>query len=168
MKLIVSPLVHVQNAIGTHRPSHILTLISPDAPAVVYDGLNTGCHLTLRFNDITAPQDGLTAPSPEMIHALLDFANTWDYRAPMLVHCLAGISRSTAAAYILACRAAGPGAESKIAARLRSASGSATPNALMVALADDILSREGRMVTAIAAIGRGEEAAHGSCFEFPV
>lgn len=38
----------------------------------------------------------------------------------------------------------------------------------MVQLADDLLSREGRMVDAIDAIGRGAEAAHGEPFEFPI
>lgn len=165
MKLIVSPLAGVPSAIETHRPSHVITLISPDAPGVVYDGIEKDRHLTLRFNDITASQEGLVAPSAGLIQGLLDFAGRWDRRAPMLLHCFAGISRSTAAAYILACHAAGPGTETEIATRLRRASGSATPNALMIALADEILRREGRMAAAIAAIGRGEEAAQGSCFQ---
>ena len=166
MKLVVSPLAGLQNALAAHKPSHVITLISPDAPAVVCDGIHH--HLTLRFNDIAAPQDGLVAPNTETLQALLAFAPGWDRSAPMLVHCFAGISRSTAAAYILACDAAGLGQEAKIAARLRRASGSATPNALMVALADNILRRDGRMVAGIAAIGRGEEAAQGSCFDFPL
>lgn len=165
MKLIVSPLADVPRALETHRPSHVITLISPDAPSVVCDGIDKECHLTLRFNDIAALQEGLVAPSVEMLQALLNFATKWDRRAPILVHCFAGISRSTAAAYILACHAAGPGSEAEIAARLRGASTSATPNALMVALADGILRRAGRMTAAIAAIGRGAEAAQGSCFE---
>lgn len=166
MKLVVSPLAGLQNALEAHKPSHVITLISPDAPAVVCGGIHN--HLTLRFNDIAAPQDGLVAPNADTVQALLTFAQGWDRSAPLLVHCFAGISRSTTAAYILSCEAAGPGHEVEIAARLRRASGSATPNALMVALADDILRRDGRMVAGIAAIGRGEEAAQGSCFELPL
>jgi predicted protein tyrosine phosphatase len=54
--------------------------------------------------------------------------------------------------------------EDEIALVLRRASPSATPNARLVAIADDILGRNGRMVTAIAGIGRGEDAFEGTPF----
>jgi hypothetical protein len=38
----------------------------------------------------------------------------------------------------------------------------------MVRLADDLLARGGRMVTAIDAIGRGADAPHGAPFDLPV
>ena len=67
----------------------------------------------------------------------------------------------------MACEA-NAGIEPEIAAELRRRAPFATPNRLMVAIADDILSRSGRMVDAIAAIGRGAEAPHGEPFDFPV
>jgi predicted protein tyrosine phosphatase len=76
----------------------------------------------------------------------------------------AGISRSTAAAYIAACALAPEHDETTIATSLREASPSATPNARFVTLADDILNRRGRMVDAIRAIGRGTEAMEGTPF----
>lgn len=79
----------------------------------------------------------------------------------MLIHCFAGISRSTAAAYILACHFGAPGQEDSIANTLRRASPAATPNNLMVALADDLLNRDGRMIAAIRSIGRGADAFEG-------
>jgi predicted protein tyrosine phosphatase len=51
-----------------------------------------------------------------------------------------------------------------IARRLRDASPYATPNPRLIALADDILGRRGRMVDAIASIGRGEMAIEGNPF----
>ena len=86
---------------------------------------------------------------------------------PLLIHCWAGISRSCAAAYILACDR-NPGHEQEIAVDLRRRAPFATPNRLMVQLADDMLVRGGRMVDAIDAIGRGAEATWGEPFRLPV
>ena len=86
----------------------------------------------------------------------------------MLVHCWAGVSRSMAAAYILLCDRAGPGYELEIARALRARASHASPNTLMVRLADEALTRERRMVEAIESIGKGELVPEGSCVAFPV
>ena len=79
---------------------------------------------------------------------------------PIVIHCYAGVSRSTAAAYITACALKSDADEAAIAQQLRRASPTATPNAHLVALADRILARDGRMSAAIKQIGRGAD-----CFE---
>jgi predicted protein tyrosine phosphatase len=99
---------------------------------------------------------------------LIDFERSWNAHAPMLVHCWAGISRSMAAAYTILCDRAGPGSEFEIARKLRSRAAHAYPNALIVELADRALGREGRMIEAVASIGRGEIVAEGCCVEFPL
>ena len=82
----------------------------------------------------------------------------------MVVHCWAGISRSTAAAFI-AVSALNPQRDvAELARTVRALSPSATPNARLVALADDMLSRGGTMVDAVRAIGRGAFAAEGDPF----
>ena len=86
----------------------------------------------------------------------------------MLVHCWAGISRSMAAAYTLLCDRVGPGYEFDIARALRARAAHACPNALIVALADRALGRGGRMIEAVAGMGRGEIVAEGCCVEFPL
>lgn len=160
MKLIVCPLAYLDAALAS-QPSHVLSLISPDAelPTIV-----PSQHLVLRFNDISGPTEGLTEPSRADIEKLIAFASTWHGPAPFLVHCWAGISRSPAAAYIIACARGADGEEQKQAPALRHASPQATPNPLMIALADDILNRSGRMIQAIASIGRGCEAGQGDTF----
>jgi predicted protein tyrosine phosphatase len=89
---------------------------------------------------------------------------TWDRRAPVVVHCFAGISRSTAAAFSGLCAVRPDLDEAEIAWRLRSRSPQATPNLRIVTLADLILGRGGRMVRAVEAIGRGSEAVEGTVF----
>jgi predicted protein tyrosine phosphatase len=82
----------------------------------------------------------------------------------MVVHCYAGISRSTAAAFIALCVARPERDEREIARALRAAASFANPNPRLIALADDLLHRHGRMVQAIAEIGRGELAFEGVPF----
>jgi predicted protein tyrosine phosphatase len=52
--------------------------------------------------------------------------------------------------------------EADIARDIRTRSPSATPNIRLVRLADDLLGRQGRMVSAVEAIGRGREAFEGT------
>ncbi|MFE9083896.1 tyrosine phosphatase family protein [Brevundimonas sp. NPDC003935] len=164
MKLIVAPLHDVAGLVASHRPSHLISLASPrhvDAPLA-----DAPPHrLDLRFNDIAAPREGLVPPTEADIAALLAFAEGWDGTRPLLIHCWAGVSRSTAAAYVIACARSEPGREQAWAARLRVAGPTATPNPLIVALADRLLNRDGAMVRAVAAIGRGIETAWGAPFE---
>lgn len=113
----------------------------------------------MSFHDTDGPRAGLVAPSRADIAALIAFGRDWDETAPLLVHCQMGISRSTAAALILAAAARPAMPEAECAARLRTASPCATPNPLMIALADDLLGRSGRLVAAARAIGRGADYA---------
>jgi predicted protein tyrosine phosphatase len=121
-------------------------------------------HLVLGMDDISAPMDGYVMPGDEHVRRLIDFARGWDRRKPMVVHCYAGISRSTAGAYVAACALNPYRDEAAIAHELRRASPTATPNARIVSLADSLLGRAGRMMAAIDAIGRGEMAYEGIPF----
>ena len=164
MTLIVSPLHEVGTVLATRRPSHLVTLGSPGGP--VANVRHAGPRLRLAFHDIAAPRPGLTPATVDDIERLLAFARGWTGDRPMLVHCWAGVSRSPAAAYIIACDRAPPGEEARLAANLRAAAPFATPNPLLVALADRLLRRGGAMVEAIGAIGRGAEVGLGSSFTF--
>jgi predicted protein tyrosine phosphatase len=108
--------------------------------------------------------DGYVPPGGEHVEKLIEFVTGWKRTAPLVVHCFAGISRSTAGAYVAAC-ALNPGRdETTIAQALRLASPTATPNARIVALADGLLNRKGRMIAAIESIGVGSFASEGTPF----
>jgi len=117
-------------------------------------------HLFIGMSDITTHQDGHILPAHAHVLQLLEFARAWNRRAPLLIHCYAGVSRSTAAAFIAACALTPDRNEAELAQLIRQRSPTATPNARLVEIADQILSRHGRMSAAIAAIGRGAD-----CFE---
>jgi predicted protein tyrosine phosphatase len=169
MTLLVCPLSQLDAARALHRPSHLVSLLSPTTPAEAWPepGANDTC-LRLAFHDIAEPREDLIPPDAAQVEQLLVFAAGWDVARPMLVHCWAGVSRSTAAAFIIACQRAPERSESEIAQALRSAAPYATPNPLLVALADSALDRAGRMSAAIAAIGRGADAFEGALFELPL
>jgi predicted protein tyrosine phosphatase len=81
-----------------------------------------------------------------------------------LIHCWAGISRSTASAFAALCILRPSADEIELAQELRAASPSATPNRLITTQVDRLLGRKGRMLKAVEQIGRGANAYEGSPF----
>jgi predicted protein tyrosine phosphatase len=134
---------------------HVVSLLGDEAnierpPAIVPEN-----HLWLRLHDIAEPLNGYIVPDEAHVADLLSFVRRWDRRAPLVVHCYMGISRSTASAFATVCALNPHRAEDGIAEALRAASPTATPNIRIVSLADRLLGRGGRMVAAIETIGRG-------------
>ena len=125
-------------------------------------------HLVLAVDDITMPMDGYTAPAHEHVQRLINFVAAWDRKAPMVMHCFAGISRSTAGAYVAACALNPERDEMQIAWDIRRASRTAQPNARIVSIADRLLKRDGRMIRAIETIGPGHAAAEGDPFQLDI
>jgi predicted protein tyrosine phosphatase len=121
-------------------------------------------HLILSVDDIVDHADGYTVPAEEHVGRLIDFARAWDRTTPMVVHCFAGISRSTGAAFTAACALNPKRDEAEIARAIRSASPTAQPNARIVGIADRLLNRNGRMVRAVEALGPGAIASEGEPF----
>lgn len=157
----VCSLSKIGDTVAATGASHLLTLINATTPVPRPDSIPEENHLFLGFNDIVEPMEGMTPPSLDHVIALIDFAKSWDRDKPMVVHCFAGISRSTAAAYIIACALNPERDEAELAAALRAQSPTATPNARLIRFADAHLDRDGRMIRAIEAIGRGEDAFEG-------
>jgi predicted protein tyrosine phosphatase len=155
MDLICCPKTSVAEVCREHLPSHVLTFASPGTPQ---PSLPAGpAHLHLAFNDIAEPRAGLVPPAEAHARDLVDFGRSWNGAQPLVVSCEAGISRSTAALFIIACDRRPDMAEQALAERLRAAAPCATPNPLLVSLADRILGRQDRMILAAAAIGRGAD-----------
>ncbi len=69
----------------------------------------------------------MSCPADSHVRELLEFVGGWDRAAPLLIHCFAGVSRSTAAAFISACALAPRRDEGEIALALRAASALARP-----------------------------------------
>lgn len=158
----------VGETVAAARAARLVTLLNAGTPFERPATIEPANHLFLSMNDITEEQDGLVAPGREHVETLLAFVRRWDRSTPLVVNCFAGISRSTAAAYVAAAALAPSRDEAELAQTLRRLSPSATPNLRLVRHADAILGREGRMVAAIQAIGRGTDAYEGTPFALPL
>lgn len=152
----VCPVSAVQDVLAQTRARYLITVINEHMMLETPRGILADDHLRLACNDIIAPQPGLVCPSAEHVAELIGYVRRWNHGGPLVVHCFAGISRSTAAAFIALCALNPQTPEPLIASRLRSASPTAAPNRLLVELADEALGRDGRMVGAIDEIGAGD------------
>jgi predicted protein tyrosine phosphatase len=160
----VCSLARLHETIEDTGARHIVSLLGEEDRILLPARVPAENHLWLQLHDITLPMDGYISPQTEHVERLVAFVRLWDRSTPIVMHCYAGISRSTAAAFVSAC-ALNPGRDELVIAQaLRRASPTALPNSRIVALADCFLRREGRMVAAIDAIGRGIPAGEGQPF----
>jgi predicted protein tyrosine phosphatase len=165
--IYVAPLSLVETTAAGARVSHLVTLINGETLISTPPGIGPDRPLKLAMNDICEPQPGLVVPCEEHVADLVRFSLAWDRQAPLLIHCWAGISRSTAAAFISLCALNPDVEELEVAQALRRASPTAYPNRRLVALADEALSRRGRMMAAVEHIGRGRIAEEAEVFALP-
>jgi len=155
MSIIVCPLSRAPVLARERRPSHVVSLLDPGTPFPLLSGYDHKRHFCLEIHDIEAESAGLDALCDKRMRRILDFVGGWGRDEPILIHCYAGISRSTATAFITACAHNPSADEEEIALALRAASSSASPKRRFIALADAELGRNGRMSRAIDKIGRG-------------
>jgi predicted protein tyrosine phosphatase len=144
--------------------SHVLTVMARVEQVQRPESVRPENHLRVAMDDITEQMDGFVAPSDSHIEQVLAFVRGWDRGAPLVVHCYAGISRSTASAFAAACMLNPHRNEMEIAQKLRAASPIASPNRLIVSLADKALGRDGRMIRALESIGPATMMVEGKPF----
>jgi predicted protein tyrosine phosphatase len=94
----------------------------------------------------------MVVPERHHVEAILDFGTVLARATPkdhLLIHCHAGVSRSTAAMAMLFAQAAPQESEDRIMRRLERVRPQAWPNSRMIAFADDLLGRKGRLREAV-------------------
>jgi predicted protein tyrosine phosphatase len=153
--IYVCPLSRLSDTVEQSGARHIVTLINNDTLVTRPSHIDPLNHLHLGIHDICDPAEGMICPSTEHVEELIGFMRRWNREAAVVIHCYAGIRF---------CAVRPDLDEAEVAVRLRRGSPEATPNARIVAIADTILGREGRMTRAVAGIGRGVDAAEGSVF----
>ncbi len=168
-RLHVCSLPRVEEVTRASGARSLLTLLSPTGVVVERpDAIAPERHLVVGLSDIVEARDGHTLAAEHHAAQIIAFFRTWDRVDPLLIHCYAGVSRSTAAAFIGVCALAPHRKEAEVASQLRRASPTATPNTRLVALADDALGRGGRMVDAVRGIGRGADCFEGLPFTLEI
>ena len=128
-------------SIDLSQYSGVITIEEPDTDDPFRtDGVP---QLVLQFHDIDMTMLGYVEPEPKHVQQALTFARETD--GPLLVHCRAGVSRSTAIALAIASDRLGAGNERQACEWLRQTYPQAQPNRLIVFLADDVMSRQSRL-----------------------
>ncbi|MCR0985020.1 tyrosine phosphatase family protein [Roseomonas populi] len=155
-----------------HAFPGVITVEDPDQPAsdLVRFEQQPPDHLVLRFVDLDSP-----APSPHTGLPRFRMADEADLeralafgraksRARLLVHCNAGIGRSTAVAFAILADRLGPGQEQQALDEVLRIRPQAVPNLHVVDLADRVLGRGGELVRVVAAwdAARPDNARHRS------
>jgi predicted protein tyrosine phosphatase len=160
----VCSLARLEETVARTGARRVVSLVNAATPMRLPASIGRDNHLFLAMNDIVEATPGMTPPGETHVSTYLDWLRDWDRADPMVVHCFAGISRSTAAAYVAICALDPSRDEEELARTLRERAPSATPNRLLVDIADRLLGRDGRMTRAIAGIGRGADAFEGTPF----
>jgi predicted protein tyrosine phosphatase len=162
--LHVCSLAALPDTVKATGASHVLTVMANVDQVQRPVSVLPANHLKVAMDDITEQVDGFVTPSEQHIEQVLAFVRGWDRSAPLVVHCYAGISRSTASAFAAACMLNPRKDEISIARQIRSASPIAQPNRLIVSLADKVLGRDGRMLRALDEMGPGSMMVEGRPF----
>ena len=137
--------------------SHVLSILDPAAP--VPEAFGTyGEHdrLELRFDDIIEETPGLIAPSRSHVDQVLAFGRSLTAEPPasahLLVHCHAGISRSTASMALILAQAMPSEPAASIIERVHAIREKAWPNLRLIEIGDRMLGRNGSLVAAVHAL----------------
>lgn len=134
------------------RPERLISLLPADEQPPTPPGMRPAHHLRLTVVDVDDPRASPSAPARSHIEALIDFLRATPPRKSILIHCLAGVSRSPAAA-LVALALDAPGREQEAVRLLRRAAPFADPNRLMIEIADDLLARGGALTAARESMG---------------
>ena len=159
------PLSLVETTIEDAQVSHLVTLINGETMVPTPPSITPDRHLRLDMNDICEPITGLVLPCEEHVADLVQFALDWD-RQGAAPHPLLGRHQPLHRRGLhLALRAQSGSRRARLGAeRCARPPAPPIPTAGLVALGDEVLSRQGRMIAAVERIGRGEIAEEGQVF----
>ena len=130
--------------------SHVVSVLDPGTPAPeVLDEWAVSTRHDFRFHDDLESRADRQAPAAGDVARLLEAGTALAAEdvSHLLIHCWAGVSRSTAVAMALMAQAA-PGREMEIPDSLLTVRQPAWPNSRIIRMADDQLGAGGRLIAA--------------------
>src|ERR1700727_3954476 len=133
--------------------THILSILDPEWPdPEAFLAYDPHFRATLRFHDAIEPDPDILLPQRGDVAAILTFGRDAAEAGGLLIHCHAGISRSTAATPMILAQAHPHESEDELADRLLRNRPQAWPNSRMIAFADELLDRRGQLMAATAGV----------------
>lgn len=152
---------HQVNRYSNAGVTHLLSIEDPGTHKLTPVWFN-GPHVQLHLHDLDTSHDATTLnsvlPTKDHVREILRVGaeclsavtkGAGSTQVHLLVHCYAGISRSTAAAYAIATQAMGVDHAADALAFVLRTRPEAYPNQLMVRHADRLLGGEGRLIAAL-------------------
>ena len=142
---------------GAAGVTHVLSILDPDTPdPPAFEAFAPHRRLALRFHDIIEPRADCAAPQKADVERLLAFGHELTDAAGshLLIHCHAGISRSTASAALILMQARPERPALKALEAVSQIRPRAWPNLRILEFGDALLGRNGEIVAAAAAIYR--------------
>jgi predicted protein tyrosine phosphatase len=142
------------------KVSHVLSILDPEWPVPeAFGAFGEHAKLELRFHDIIdEPNADMIAPGREHVAQLLSFGHGLSQEpqadAHLLVHCHAGVSRSTASMALILAQALPDVAANRVLEEVLRIRPQAWPNLRILELGDAQLNRRGELVAAAAGIYR--------------
>lgn len=138
---------------GSTGASHVLSILDPDHPVPeAFGAFGEHRKLEVRFHDIIDETPGLLLPQPEHVERILalgrDLLAEPRATAHLLVHCHAGISRSTASMALILAQALPEQPASAVLALVHDLREKAWPNLRLMEMGDAMLGRGGMLVEA--------------------
>jgi predicted protein tyrosine phosphatase len=139
---------------GAQGVTHVLSILDPEWPEpAAFWAFDPHLRTTLYFHDAIEPAPGIVLPQEADIETILAFGrNLGDDLRHLLIHCHAGISRSTAAMAMILAQAFPHENEDAIVDRLVRIRPQAWPNSRMIRFADELLGRDGRLIAAVSRV----------------
>lgn len=131
--------------------THVLSILDPGWPEPeLLSGFDLNRRLRLRFHDVIESQPGWIAPERWDVELLLAFARDLvaSRETHLLIHCHAGVSRSTAAATLVLAQTRPDRPTDEVLQEIVRLRPRAWPNLRILELGDEILGRRGEIVEA--------------------
>lgn len=167
MNIIITPRYMCEHAFDPHQCSHIISIQEAVdcGPMSTPKGIHKDAHWQFFFDDVTKDygnesiidnKDRVTkryAPTlKDVTDILYKIEMHQDRIVKLMIHCMAGVSRSSAIAFAAFCQFLGPGKEVEAMDMTEKAAllGGIWPNDLIVEYADKYLGREGNMIKVLA------------------
>jgi predicted protein tyrosine phosphatase len=145
--------------------THVLSIVDPGWPELEpLRSFGLGRRLKLNFHDVIEPAPEWIAPERCDVELLLAFGRNMNEMARetdaeaiethLLVHCHAGVSRSTAAAILILAQHYPDRSAHDVVGQVIRARPRAWPNLRMIEMGDALLGRDGELVVAVRALYR--------------
>ena len=147
MEIMVTPVSHVYGAVMWRGATHVISLlVNEERPTVkLPPGFNKASHLFLDMDDVI-DADAVAAPTRQQVQRILDWAKNLPQDSKLLIHCFAGVSRSTAAALAIKVQELGVDRIDDAILWLTHIRPQACPNPIIIKYADEILGANGKLL----------------------